>query len=245
MPRRSFCALLLATAPLAAAATADAVTEYTATYAVALDDSPAGTLVRTLRREPDGRYIFESETRATRGWYRLLGLVIEEKSTWTLEAGQLRPLSYSYQQSGPRGRSLSMEFDWRQGMLRQHGGKHERETPLIPHVLDKQLYQYALMRDLAAGSPVLDYAVAEDGEIKTYHLKRAGAERLVTPLGDLETIRVERRKEGSRRATTLWCAPVLHYLPVRLDHVEKDGQRTSALIQSLNGMAPAPLAAGK
>ena len=126
------------------------------------------------------------------------------------------------------------------GVLRQHGGKHDRELPLVPRLLDKLLYQYVLTRDLAADKPVLDYVVAEDGKIKTYQLRRAGKETLATPLGNLETIKVERRKEDSKRVTTLWFAPALHYLPVRLDHVEKDGQQTSALIQSINGLVPPP-----
>ncbi|HTT08803.1 MAG TPA: DUF3108 domain-containing protein [Gammaproteobacteria bacterium] len=245
MLRHPFFTLLLAAAPLIAAAAEDVVPEYTATYAVALDNSPAGTLVRTLRRDAGGSYLFESETKATQGWYSLLGLAIQEKSAWTLEAGQLRPLNYSYQQSGPGGRDLTMEFDWQKGTLRQHGGKHERDTPLVPHLLDRLLYQYALTRDLTSGNPVLDYVVAEDGKIKTYHLRRAGGETLATPLGNLETIRIERRKEDSKRMTTLWCAPALHYLPVRLDHIEKNGQQTSALIQSLSTMEPPPLAIGK
>lgn len=240
MPQCPFYTLLLAAWPLIAVATEDAVPEYTATYAVALDESPAGILVRTLHRESGGHYVFQSETRATQGWYGLLGLTILEKSAWTLEAGQPHSLSYRYQQSGPRGRDLTLEFDWMKGVLQQHGGKHDRELPLVPHLLDKLLYQYALMRDLAADKPELDYVVAEDGKIKTYHLRRAGTETVATPLGNLETIRVERRKEDSKRITTLWCAPALHYLPVRFDHIEKDGQQTSALIQSVSGLEPQP-----
>ena len=63
-----------------------------------------------------------------------------------------------------------------------------------------------------------------------------GEEIINTPLGKLKTIKLTRHKPNSRRETTLWCALDLHYLPVKVENIEKDDKITVAIIQSLQGL---------
>jgi hypothetical protein len=93
------------------------------------------------------------------------------------------------------------------------------------------------MQDLASGVRETRYAVADGGKVKTYLLRVIGHERIETVLGDLDTVVVERRREGHGRVTLVWCAPTLRYLPVRVEQREEDGVAHLNL-SSLEGITP-------
>ena len=48
-----------------------------------------------------------------------------------------------------------------------------------------------------------------------------GEEKVNTPLGDLNTIKVQNTKPDDVRKLIFWCAPELKYLPVKIEHTEK------------------------
>ena len=87
------------------------------------------------------------------------------------------------------------------------------------------------------GRQNLRYTIADGGKIKDYNFEILGEETLSTPLGKLDTVKLERHKPNSRRKSTLWCAKKLEFLPVKVENVEKDGRITTALIKSLDGIA--------
>ena len=91
--------------------------------------------------------------------------------------------------------------------------------------------------DLQAGKESLQYTVADGGKTKIYNFEILGEETIKTPLGELETIKLERHRPDSRRKSTLWCARQLEFLPVKVENIETDGKVTIALIQSLDGIA--------
>ena len=62
-------------------------------------------------------------------------------------------------------------------------------------------------------------------------------EVITTPLGKIEAIKLTRERSRPKdRKTTLWCAPSLNYLPVMLEHIEKDGTVFTAKIRRLRGI---------
>ena len=205
---------------------------YTATYAVSNNGTRAGIMTRSLKANSDGTYVLESNLTATEGLMALIGIKVLERSIWTLKGDAIVPLDYLYQQGGLHSRKISMRFDWDHKLIHAKVKGETRELEAVPGMFDNLLYQVAISRDLKAGKQTLDYVVAESGKIKQYHIEQTGSERLETPLGALDTIKLEKHNPGNKRMTTLWCAPSLNYLPVRMDHVEKDGEQTSAVIQS-------------
>ena len=101
------------------------------------------------------------------------------------------------------------------------------------NIMDKLLYQLAIMNDLKVGKEQLAYTVADGGQIKIYKFNMLGEELIKTPIGVLHTLKLERQKPNSRRKTTIWCARKLNYLPVKVENIEKDGRKTIAIINSL------------
>ena len=47
-----------------------------------------------------------------------------------------------------------------------------------------------------------------------------------------------RERPDSDRETTLWMAPSLGYMPVRIEHREPDGESVTMNIQTLGGGRP-------
>ncbi len=90
--------------------------------------------------------------------------------------------------------------------------------------LDKHSLVLAVSADLRDGRLASSYPVADGGRLKTYTFERLGDERLVTPLGVHDTIKLRRERPGGRPATLFWHAPALDHLPVRIERRDGEGR---------------------
>ena len=114
---------------------------------------------------------------------------------------------------------------------------HDRERkwvaalPKDRPIYDRANYQMALMQDVRENKPELRYLFIKHGNIKDYRFIRQGFETIKTPLGNLQTIKLQRK--GDKRGTTIWLAPSLDYVPVKIELIEKDGTRYSLLLKKL------------
>lgn len=235
----------LATGACAAAEDASAqrgapLEPFHAEYAVEVKGLTVGRMRRTLARDGEGM-VYRSEVTAT-GLAALLWHHDEtEVSHWRRAGdGTLQPLRYRYRRDG-RGKEkqVAIDFDWSAGTMEVRVNERHERLPARAPLYDRLLYELALMRDLAREAPRLRYRVADGGKLKVYELERDGAERVVTPAGVFDTVRLVRHKPGSRRRTTVWCAPRLGFLPVRVDHVDGKGTRIRAILRRLLRPSPA------
>lgn len=197
-----------------------------------------GVMERELLVEGDGVRAFRSESKAS-GLVRLFRKDrIVELTRWAEDGPDFRPLYYEYHRSGgDKERSVNVYFDREQSQIRTTVNEQTWQMDLEPEIMDKLLYQVVLMRDLAAGERVLDYQIADGGKIKNYRLVSIGTEQVSTPLGQFEAIKLRREKKNSKREAILWCAPALNYLPIKVDYREKDGDLTTAVLNSVSGIS--------
>ncbi|MBI2994862.1 MAG: DUF3108 domain-containing protein [Gammaproteobacteria bacterium] len=210
--------------------------EFAVTYDLYSKGARIASMERAIARSEDGSYVYQSDTRAV-GFIALFRKDhVVERSLWTMVDDSLRPLQYTYQRTGSkRDRNVSVRFDWdAQRIINTINGDSWR-MPTAPNVMDKLLYQLAVMHDLKSGRTPLIYTVADGGKIKTYDFERRGEETVSTPLGDILTLKLTRHKQQSEQKMTLWCAPHLSFLPVKVENVEPDGTTTVAIIQSITG----------
>lgn len=234
--------LVLCLVPLLASAVAnprEPLPPFTAQYKLTRNGSNIGETRVTLTAQSNRKYVYEARTTpgGILGW--LTNARLRERSSWILQGDQPRPLEYVYQRviAGSQ-RNVRLLFDWQRGTVQNsiEGKTWSMEVP--DGTLDKLLVQLALMLDLQAQSQDLEYQIADGGKLKTYRFQITGRERLTTPFGTFDTLKVERQQESNKRSTVLWCAPALRYLPVRVDQRE-DGERFSMSIESLQGLADA------
>lgn len=211
--------------------------DFQAQYALYYKGIKVAEMQRRFTRTGDGEYWYRSDTEAA----GLISLFrddrITEESRGHLGVDTARPLHYQYTRTGShKQRRVSIRFDWDKNEVINMVNGSAWKMKLEPGVVDKLLYQFIIMRDLSAGKRHLRYVIADGGKTKTYHFDAQGEEVIQTPLGKMRTLKLRRYKPNSRRETTLWCAPALHFLPVKVKNVEKDDRITVAIIQSLKGL---------
>ena len=64
------------------------------------------------------------------------------------------------------------------------------------------------------------YTLVDDRKIEVYQFNPKGHETIRTSIGTLDTVRMEKESDKSKRSTTFWLAPKYNYLLVKLEHVE-------------------------
>ena len=213
-----------------------ALPAFEAEYSLYSKDIKAAQVTRRLTRLDDNSYEYGSETK-TVGLISLFKKVhIVETSRLIVQERLLRPVYYSYKRTGDRKkRDVSIEFNWQTSKIKNTINGDSWHMPIEPAVMDKLLYQLAIMYDLQNGQTPDSYLIADGGGIKTYRFEKLGEEIIETPLGSFNTVKMLRHKPGSSRRSVFWCAPALEFLPIKVEHTEKDGKRTVAVIKSLSG----------
>lgn len=214
------------------------IPDFSANYQVRLNGIQAGELKRSLESKTDGERLFKSTTKAKGVFAFFKPETIVETSLWRWNENAIEPQSYLYnRKGGKKEKKVHLDFDWLNQRLHINDGKQPWSLDLLPKTLDKLVYQLALMSDLANDKHEFTYQIADGGKVKTYNISILGEETVMTPLGEFSTIKLLRKRERKKdRKTTLWCAPSLNYLPVQLEHIEKDGTVFTATIQTLQGI---------
>lgn len=209
---------------------------FQAEYSVRRDGTRIGRTVWTLGPARDGTRLFRSVTRATGLLSLFLSGERSEESVWSWHEGRPRPLRYRYLWTGRKGRDVTVDFNWSEGTARNIHGDNSWSLAVPADAVDKFLYLLVLMDDLAKKRTELHYTIADGGKVKTYLVQRQGREVLETPLGPLETVRLFRPDPKGKGDTTLWAAPDLAYLPVRVEH-QDDDERLRMVIEKVEGLA--------
>jgi hypothetical protein len=235
------CGLLAGSASGAFAA--DCPQPFRITFAVEWRGMSAGTSTLELTRKGTNEYVYRSSNTA-RGLFRLaLPDTITQTSTFSILDGQVIPSVYVGDDgSSDTSRDVSLQFDWKANKVTGTAEDKPVDQPLTPGVQDSLSVQIALMCALAAGKAPDSFRLIDKNEVKEYQYTREGEATLDTPAGKLETVIYKSQKAGSSRATRMWIAPSLGFLPVRAEQ-EKRGKRELQLtlrsVERPNGGAPA------
>jgi hypothetical protein len=181
-----------------------------------------------------GENTYRIENRLT---LELLGATVgtvSESSEFRWNGTHVVPLQYCYSQTGLSSREEAVSFDW-DAMTAQSTLDDESWTlPLQTGVQDKLSYSQSIRYDIGARALTeIAYAVADSDEIDEQVYRVSAREVIDTPLGPLNTVRIDRvRSDDSRRRTTVWLATDWHYLLVKLEQVSGSGTETSLSLEA-------------
>ncbi len=176
----------------------------------------------------DGRYRLTQVSRG-RGIFVLRGS-IKRKSEGTIGADGLRPLHFSDERTGRPDAQAS--FDWAANKLtQQYRGEPRTDTmPLRAHDRLAFLYDFVFAGQAPKGEVSFHLA---DGRGMSHHVYTVnGRERLKTPAGEFETVKMFRTHEGDR--SEIWLALDRSNLPVRVLVVYKDGTRVETVATKIS-----------
>jgi hypothetical protein len=161
-----------------------------------------------------------------RGIYALLGSA-HRVSRGSVVADVLRPSEFSDARSGRD--TARAWFDWNAMVLTMQYKGDRKSERLYPDGQDRLSFLLALSLLPGHGSSAA-YHIADGKGISYHRYELRGSERIRTPAGDFDTVRVARvGQPGEKDSAELWLAADLGYIPVRLLDIEKDGTRYEQL----------------
>ena len=248
--KRSVCKSLsvtLAAAALELTAVTDAfaadpaLAPYTAKYQVEYKGRDAGLADFSLSYDAaQDLYTFQTYLKV-KGLLRLIAPnAAIEHSVFVVRNGHIEPREFRYEDGTRKGgNNYQARFDWntRKVVLE---GEQRVELDVAPGTLDRGSLQVALMHDMAARRTLGPYVLADEDSLKTFEYTLVGEERMQTPIGELAVLRYRQQRVGSSATTSLWVAPQLQYLPVRIERRRGDETDTIFTLESVEGLGATP-----
>ena len=222
--------LVMAVAWFSAVAAPAPLQPFQAEYLVLRNGKEIGHATLALRNAGDGTWEFNERTEGTRGMASVLGLDVEEQSTFRWRGGMPEGLGYHYEQKAAfKSRRRSTEFDWQDMQAFSRDGKRSWTAPLRDGAMDRNLVTIALVVALRSGSHDLTFPVVDKDRVAEQQYVRGPGEKLSLPAGVVEAVRVDRRREDRRKTTTIWFAPSRGWLPVLIEQSNKGATVTMRL----------------
>lgn len=217
---------LLVSVPTTAQPDTNGLQPFQASYSVVLKGVNAGTSELELKRQADGKYLYNARSKA-RGIYRIFfSEEIIQTSVVELTPQGVRPLSYRGDDgTDDTKRDVDVKFDWNAGRVKGIAEQKPVDLELPTGTLDPLSIQLALMLDLQANRRPTQYQMADKDRIKTYKYTYEGTARVKTAVGEVDTIVYSsHRDDSNKRVTRMWHAPSLGFIPVQAERT-KDGKR--------------------
>jgi len=168
------------------------------------------------RLEHDGRSYRLSETWTGKGVYALRGDAARS-SQGAVVADGLRPQKFEDKRSGRD--TQKAEFD------------PTAKTPTLQRQ-DRLSFIWTFAFSPPAGPVTV--SVADGKNVTQYTYEPAGRERVKTPAGEFDALKLVRRRGNPQdRVAEIWLATDRNYVAVRLLVVEKDGTRLDTLASKI------------
>lgn len=206
---------------LLSAQTAIAIpTTFEADYSVTKGIMTLGNLHTSLKVR-DGRYSYHKYTKATGLAALLTGIKITENTDGTISGNNIRPSSYLFNKS-QRSKSKIDKIQFSKNSASgSYKGKPYKLTTSA-NTQDRASLELVLARDIALDKEQLSYPVVERGENKEYTFQKLGNEKIQTPAGSFNAVKVKVVRADNQRDTIFWLAKENDFMPVKIYHREHD-----------------------
>lgn len=227
--------LLLLLMPAIAGAAGFQLYPFTATYSAALNGMPLGFELKiTLGAEAEGNWKIALNAGSA-------ALRYEESSIFHWQDCRATPLAYRYEFRGfGIDRKLWLDFDHAKSIATGESRRGPVTYELPPGATDDLSLSFAARCRLLEGEQESSFPVATTTGIKDFRYRLDGRETIKTGVGRLDTLRIVRvREEGGKRKSTMWIAPSLDHMLVKVEHVEKFGVRGMVVLKKLERHLPA------
>lgn len=189
-----------------------ALTPHRSTYDVQWGSITLGEGTVTLEPAAEkGCYRYESVTNPV-GLVRMLYGAPRELTEFCVKDGVIRPMHFEYEISKNKSDNFSMDFDWsaRKVKTLKEGNLTVRDLPEETYdrfVLREVVRQWIQKRgkNLKEGDE-LKFKMMDDDSLNDYRFVYAGREKVQTPAGEFDALRVDRVNDP-KRVLHAWFAP--------------------------------------
>lgn len=200
--------------------------EYVAQYEASANGL-AATATRSLSKIDENSYRLSNSLEASIVGQTLANL--EQASEFVIEGNRVVPLNYTYQLSGISRASHAIFFNWDAEVALSTEDDESWQLQLKEGVVDQLSYQVAMrqaLSDNTEGEANLSFEVVDGDSIELQQYRLAGEEVISTPLGELNTVKLERVREATdERVTDIWLAVEWNFLLTRIEQINSSGLR--------------------
>lgn len=206
--------------------------EITAQYDLTNKGITIGRVSESFVRKGD-TYTISSVTRSE----GILKIVYDEQITLQ-SAGKvndngLQPLRFEERRTREPKRDVSATFDWERGVLQSRFRGETTQHPLPRETQDRLSMMYQFMH-LKPRSGNLVMAMSNGRKIEHYTYRLVDEVRIATPMGEFDTLHVERVTYGPKESKAeVWLAKDHHNIPVRVVFDDPRGLRLEQNIVAL------------
>lgn len=204
------------------------VVEYSAQYQARANGLSA-VAQREFIRINNNRYRLQVRLLAEIAGQQLAKL--EQTSEIAFINNSFQPLSYSYKLSGISTAAHAINYNWDAKLALSRRDEESWTIDLNGAVWDQLSHQFAL-RQIFVNKKVEtnpgehEFLLIDGDEVEIHRYTVIGEEILITTLGSLSTVKLERIQEDSEsRKTSLWLAKDWGYLLARIEQINDSGLR--------------------
>ena len=224
---KPFVITILTTAAITSLHAQDVV-EYSAQYQARANGLSA-VAQREFIRINNNRYRLQVRLLAEIAGQQLAKL--EQTSEIAFINNSFQPLSYSYKLSGISTAAHAINYNWDAKLALSRRDEESWTIDLNGAVWDQLSHQFAL-RQIFVNKKVEtnpgehEFLLIDGDEVEIHRYTVIGEEILITTLGSLSTVKLERVQEDSEsRKTSLWLAKDWGYLLARIEQINDSGLR--------------------
>lgn len=218
------CVVLFA-GPAAAAVDAKAhLLERADRYAVEWSGISLGKGTISLAPQDDGCYEYRSTTNPI-ALVRWTYGSPSEQSRFCVDDGQIIAQHFRFTNEKREDDNFRLDFDWQHGEVKtlRGGDMTVRALPAPAYdrfVIREAVRLWVIRYDEGDAPAEQAFTMVDDDRIKTYRFAISGQEKVETPAGTFEALRVN-RVDDPNRPYHYWFAPARDYIPVKLEHLKK------------------------
>lgn len=212
---------------------------FAADYQLLHNNKKTGTAQASLEMTEQGhwRYRFNSKAKVA----LLFKADIRESSEFRLnENNQFEALSYQFEQKiGPKKKIVSALFKPNQGNSELSNAQGNNDGKAWNIYLqggetDRLLVNLQIGELLKQGKTEFSFDSLEKGRVRQLKFRAGEIQTVETPLGSFAAFIVERLHDNPKRKTSLWYAPELGYIPIKILREKKGKKPVMLLLQNLS-----------
>ena len=194
-----------------------------------------GTLNRQLQKTQNGHYRVNSETNATGIAALLMNDTYREESEFKVDGGMIFPLKYHQAPDKKPEKARIATFDWNRKKVSLN---NDRVYDIQPGVQDPASFLFFWMLTPPMEGEKGTISLVDGKRMSKYEFKIIGHEKITTLWGDIDTLRIERQKEGNpEKILRMWLATDQNHLPVKIENVRPKYKMTFTL-EKAEGLEP-------
>ena len=180
---------------------------------------------RSLSSDADSNYQLSNKLEAS-----IAGQIvakIEQISKLAPVESTLRPVTYSFLQTGLSQESHAIDYNW--DSLQAISTENDKSwlIELGENTYDELSHQFALRQQIRQGiqhERNLKFAVIDEDEIESHHYQTITKEIVTTPLGNFNSTKIELIQSASSiDKTLLWLADDWHSVLIRMERTTSSG----------------------